>query len=62
MKILTELHLLMERADFQYIAQELVKYYGLRSKIKFNASAGIRRHYVPPTDTIFLRRSYSSVK
>ena len=30
MKILTELHLLMERADFQYIASELVKYYNLK--------------------------------
>ena len=62
MVTLKEVYQLNERADFQYIAQELVKYYGLRSKIKFTASAGIRGHYVPQTDTIFLRRSYSSVK
>ena len=62
MKILTELHLLMERADFQYIAQELVDYYGLRSKVKFTSDAGVRGHYVPENDTIFLKRSYSSVK
>ena len=62
MVTLTEIYQLNERADFQYIAQELVDYYGLRSKVKFNSDAGVRGHYVPENDTIFLKRSYSSVK
>ena len=33
-----KIHLLLERADFQYIASELVKYYGLKSKVKFGSS------------------------
>ena len=35
---LKEVYQLNERADFQYVASELVKYYGLRSKIKFGVS------------------------
>ena len=62
MVTLTEIYQLNERADFQYIAQELVDYYGLRSKVKFTSDAGVRGHYVPENDTIFLKRSYSSVK
>ena len=37
MKLLTELHLMMERADFQYIASELIKYYNLKSKVKMGS-------------------------
>ena len=62
MVTLKEVYQLNERADFQHIASELVDYYGLRSKIKFTSSAGVRGHYVPEKDTIFLKRSYSSVK
>jgi len=62
MVTLKEVYQLNERADFQFIAQELVDYYGLRSKIKFTASAGVRGHYIPEKDTIFLKRSYSNVK
>ena len=53
MVTLTEIYQLNERADFQYIAQELVDYYGLRSKVKFTSDAGVRGHYVPENDTIF---------
>ena len=59
---LKEIYQLDERADFQYIASELVKYYGLKSKVKFTSGAGIRGHYIPEKDTIYLKRSYSSVK
>ena len=62
MVTLKEVYQLNERADFQYIAQELVDYYGLRSKVKFTSEAGVRGHYVPQKDTIFLKRNYSSVK
>jgi hypothetical protein len=62
MVTLKEVYQLNERADFQYIAQELVDYYGLKSKVKFTSDAGVRGHYVPEKDTIFLKRSYSSVK
>ena len=34
---LKEYHLLNERADFQYVASELVKYYKLKSKVKFGS-------------------------
>ena len=37
-KILTELHLLMERADLVYIADEIVKHYNLPTKVKFSNS------------------------
>ena len=35
-KILTEIHLLMERADLVYIADEIVKHYNLPTKVKFS--------------------------
>ena len=53
--------ILLERADFQLIASDLVKYYKLKSKIKFGASA-IKADYNWMTDTISLRSSYSTVK
>ena len=37
-KLLTELHLLMERADLVYIADEIVKHYNLPTKVKFKQS------------------------
>ena len=33
-KILTELHLMMEREDLQFVASEIVKYYGMSSRVK----------------------------
>ena len=54
-------YLLLERADFQYVASELVKDYGLKSKIKFGAT-GTKADYDWKKDIIRLRSSYSSVK
>ena len=53
--------LLTERIDFQHVASELVKKYKLKSKIKFGTGSEFA-DYVPETDTIRLRRSYSSTK
>ena len=53
--------MLLERADFQLIASELVKYYKINSKIKFGAS-GNKADYNWMTDTIRLRSSYSTVR
>ena len=53
--------LITERTDFQYIASEMVKNYGLRSKVKFGTGSQYA-DYVPETDTIKLRKNYSSVK
>ena len=53
--------LLTERIDFQYIASELVKNYGLKSKVKFGTGDQYA-DYVPETDTIKLRKSYSNIK
>ena len=55
-----KVHLLFERADFQYIASELVKYYGLKSKVKFGTSN--QGDYDFDNDVIKLRRSYPSVQ
>ena len=33
-KILTELHLMMEREDLQFVASEIEKYYGMSSRVK----------------------------
>ena len=54
-------NLLLERVDFFDTAQQLVKQYGLKSKIKF-ATGSQLAEYVPETDTIYLRKSYKSVK
>ena len=53
--------ILLERADFQLIASDLVKYYKVKSKIKFGASAN-KADYNWMTDTIRLRSSYSTVR
>ena len=54
-------NLLLERVDFFDTAQQLVKQYGLKSKIKFTRGSQMAE-YVPETDTITLRRSYPSLK
>ena len=33
-KTLTELHLIMEREDLRFVASEIVKYYGMSSRVK----------------------------
>ena len=58
---LKEVYQLNERADFQYIASELVKYYGLKSKIKFGVSKN-KADYDFDNDIIKLRSSYPNVK
>tara|TARA_R110002020_G_scaffold81175_3_gene201900 strand:- start:624 stop:1217 length:594 start_codon:yes stop_codon:yes gene_type:complete len=52
---------LLERVDFHYTATEIVKSYGLKSKIKFTSGSN-KADYDWMTDTINLRRSYSNVK
>ena len=53
--------ILLERIDLQYVASELVKHYGLKSKVKFGVSANMA-DYDWVRDIINLRRSYPSVK
>lgn len=55
-------YLLLERTDLQYVASELVKQYGLKSKIKFGVTGSNKADYNWKTDTINLRKSYPSVK
>ena len=52
---------LLERIDFQYTASEILKSYGLKSKIKFTSGSN-KADYDWMTDTINLRRNYSNVK
>ena len=59
---LATIHLLMERVDFKYIASELVEYYGLRSKVKFNVKGNNEGDYDWDKDIINLRKSYKNVK
>jgi len=60
-KRMMEVSFLMERMDYQDTASQLVKQYGLKSKIKFGSGKNFGE-YIPETDTITLRKSYSSVK
>ena len=60
-KRMMEVSFLKERVDYLDNAQQLVKQYKLRSKIKF-ATGNQLAEYVPETDTIYLRKSYKSVK
>ena len=52
---------LLERIDFQDTASQIVKSYGLKSKIKFTSGSN-KADYDWMTETINLRRSYSNVK
>ena len=54
-------NILLERIDYLDIAQNLVKQYGLKSKVKFGSGKDFAE-YVPETDTVILRRSYPTVK
>jgi antirestriction protein ArdC len=53
--------LLVERVDYHELASELVRSYGLKSKIKFGSSKTFGE-YVPEKDLITLRPSYRTVK
>ena len=52
---------LNERVDYLHIGQELVKAYGLKSKVRFTSGNNLAE-YVPETDTIYLRSSYPNMK
>ena len=55
--------LLVERIDYQDTAEQLVKDYGLRSKVKIgNVRGGNRGDYDWVKDIINLKKSYRSVK
>ena len=55
--------LLVERIDYHEIASQLVKDYGLRSKVKIgNVSGGNRGDYDWVKDVINLKRNYPNVK
>jgi hypothetical protein len=53
--------LLVERVDYHELASELVRSYGLRSKVKFGTGK-VYGEYIPEKDLITLRPSYRSVK
>ena len=54
-------YLLLERIDYLDTAQQLVKRYKLKSKVKFTSGANMA-DYDWVNDTINLRKNYSSVK
>ena len=55
--------LLVERIDYQDTAEQLVKDYGLRSKVKFgNIKGGNKGNYDWNRDVIYLKKNYPSVK
>ena len=54
-------YLLLERVDYNQIADTIIKQYGLKSKIKMGRGKDFGE-YVPETDTITLRPSYRSIK
>ena len=58
---LTPIHLLMERVDLLFVASELVKYYRLKSKVKFGTFGKDDGGYNWDTDTINLRKYYPKV-
>ena len=54
-------NLLLERIDYVDTAKQLIKQYGLKSKVKVGTGKNFGE-YVPETDTITLRPSYKSTK
>ena len=60
-KIQIKESLITERVDFHQIATELVKKYKLKSKVKIGSGKNFGE-YIPETDTITLRPSYSTLK
>ena len=61
-KLLTELHLLMERIDFQYVATELVKNYNLKSKVKFGTFGKDKGGYNWDDDVLFFDDSRKNIE
>ena len=60
-KRMMEVSILKERVDYYDTAQQLVKQYGLKSKIKMGRGKDFGE-YIPETDTITLRPSYPNIK
>ena len=60
-KRMMEVSILKERVDYYDTAQQLVKQYGLKSKIKMGRGKDFGV-YIPETDTITLRPSYPNIK
>ena len=54
-------NILLERIDYLEVAAGIIKKYGLKSKVKFGSGKDYA-DYKPETDTIYLRKSYPSVK
>ena len=52
---------LLERIDYLQVAKEIVKQYGLKSKVKFGSGKDFA-DYKPDEDTIYLRNSYPNLK
>ena len=52
---------ILERMDYMDSARQLVKQYGLKSKIKMGNGKNFGE-YIPETDTITLRTSYKTIK
>jgi|TARA_R100000149_G_C5744802_1_gene57141 hypothetical protein len=58
-KILTEIYNLMESKDFEYVAKEIVRHYGLPTKVKFTMGKDTtnkdKGDYKFKEDTIYIR-------
>ena len=60
-KRMMETSFLIERIDYLQTAEELIRQYGLKSKVKIGRGKNFGE-YVPETDTVTIRPSYKSVK
>ena len=60
-RLVIKLKPLLERIDYQDTASQIIKSYGLKSKVKITTGKN-RADYNWKTDTINLRRSYPTVK
>tara|TARA_Y100000592_G_C5458910_1_gene312908 strand:+ start:811 stop:1197 length:387 start_codon:yes stop_codon:yes gene_type:complete len=54
--------LISERIDYDQVANYLVKYYKLKSKVKIGGAKHDYGDYIPEKDLILLKRSYPNVK
>lgn len=54
--------LISERIDYNQVANYLVKYYKLKSKVKIGGAKHDYGDYIPEKDLILLKKSYPSVK
>ena len=67
-KALTHIHLLLERIDYVYVADQIVKHYGLPTKVKFSGSFKRKNNndkgnYDWENDIIYIKpQGYKNVK